>query len=263
MRPMLLPHRSAIVTGASRGMGCDIARLLAREGAAVVLLARDLAALTALAEEIRGEGGAAHALTCDLRDEDAVATAIAGAAGLLGGRIDILVNVAGVNGPPPGPLWAATAEDFVEAMAGNLRSCFLTMKHVMPRMIAQGGGRIVNIGGTYGHRGARDRAAYAASKWALRGLTRSAAIEAGPHGVTVSIIAPGAVDGPRLDFQLAEEAALKGTTPEALRAGFAQRAALGRISTGMDVANAVLFLVSEMGRNITGQEIIVDGGTVV
>lgn len=261
--PMLLQGQTAIVTGASRGMGCDVARLLARHGARLVIVGRNRAALDKLAAELREAGYSAHSVTADLRDEASVIALMKSALGLLGGRIDILANAHGVTGPPPGPVWQWDADDFRETMDGNVKSCFLTMKHVMPTMLPQRAGRIVNVGGTYGHKGARDRALYGTSKWALRGLTRSAAIEAGQHGITVNLVAPGAVEGPRLVEQLDEEARLTGQAVSALRAGFTTRAALGRVCTGMDIANAVLFLVCEMGRNITGQEIIVDGGTVV
>jgi 3-oxoacyl-[acyl-carrier protein] reductase len=137
------------------------------------------------------------------------------------------------------------------------------MRAVMPGMIARGYGRIVNIGGTFGLRGRAGRAAYSASKWALRGLTKSAALEAGPHGITVNCVCPGMVEGERFDRVRTDMAARLRITPDQARDKMAEEYALRRISTDEDVAGAVMFLLSDHARQITGQDIAVDGGWVI
>ena len=124
-------------------------------------------------------------------------------------------------------------------------------------------GRIVAVGGTYGHKGVAGFGVYAASKWALRGLMRSAALDAGPYGVTVNIVAPGGVDGDRIRAQFARSAAANGETPEAVLQRFTSGSALGRLVDPGDIAAALLYLLSDGAANITGQDIIVDAGTIV
>src|SRR5256712_7139831 len=109
------------------------------------------------------------------------------------GRIDILVNAAGVTGPIETPVWEIKADDFDQVIAVNLRGTFLPTKHVLPTMIQQRSGKIVNISGTSGLRGYKHRAAYSSSKWALRGFTRTVALEAGPYNVNVNALHPGIV----------------------------------------------------------------------
>ena len=122
---------------------------------------------------------------------------------------------------------------------------------------------MVTIGGTFGFKGVRDFSLYGATKWTLRGLTKSAALEAGAAGVRVNMVSPGGVDGPRLTRQLGEDAAAKGISYEERYRQFAATAALHRMSSAEDVAQSVLFLLSDAARNITGQDILVDGGTIV
>ena len=137
------------------------------------------------------------------------------------------------------------------------------MKHALPRMIAAGNGSVVNIGGTFGFKGVRDASLYGATKWTLRGLTKSAALEAGAAGVRVNMVSPGGVDGPRLTRQLGEQAEREGLTYEEVYARFCGTAALGRMSSDADVASAVVFLLSGAARNVTGQDLLVDGGTIL
>jgi 3-oxoacyl-[acyl-carrier protein] reductase len=127
-------------------------------------------------------------------------------------------------------------------------------------MIAQRNGKIVNISGTSGLRGYRNRAAYSSSKWALRGFTRTVALEAGPHNVNVNALHPGIVAGERMDRLCREKARKRGWTPEQVHAEYVQEMALGRVTTAQDIAEAVLFLVSEVSKNMTGQSVTVDGG---
>ena len=180
-----------------------------------------------------------------------------------GGRIDILVNVAGGTGPLETAAWDTEPEAFDRIVELNMKGCYLTMRAVLPAMIARRYGKIVNVGGTFGLRGRAGRMAYSASKWGLRGITKSTALEVGVHNVNVNCVCPGMVDGPRFRRVCAERAKALGVTPEEARALHAEEYALKRVSTDVDVANAVLFLASDRARNITGQDLAVDGGWVI
>ena len=180
-----------------------------------------------------------------------------------GPRLYGAVSVAGVSGPTGKTLWEHSVEDFRELFDVNVLGTFLVMKAMLPELIARQAGSIVNIGGTFGFKGVRKASLYGATKWTLRGLTKSAALEAGSAGVRVNMVSPGGVEGPRLTRQLGEEAALMGITYEERLASFEKTSALGRMSTADDIAEAVLFLLSAAARNITGQDLLVDGGTIV
>lgn len=258
-----LSGQTVFLTGAAKGMGRAITLELAAAGADVALAGRDTAACETVAAEARALGRRATVYPCDVTDEDSVATAIAAAWEAHPGASWSLVNIAGGTGPSGKLLWEHTMEDVREVFDVNLVGSWLTMKHALPRMIAARAGAIVNIGGTFGHKGVRKAWAYGATKWALRGLTKSAALETGPYGIRVNMVSPGGVDGPRLTRQLGEAAAAEGIAPEEAYARFAASTALGRMSTDRDVALAVLFLLGPGGRNITGQDLLVDGGTIV
>ena len=151
--------------------------------------------------------------------------------------------------------------EFEQILDLNMKGCWLTMRAVLPTMIAQRYGKIVNVGGTFGMRGRSGRMAYSASKWGLRGITKSTAIEVGPHNINVNYVAPGMVEGERFNTKVMPEKAKKlGLSLEDARKTFENEYALRRISTGQDVANAVLFLASDMSRQITGVDLPVDGG---
>ena len=189
---------------------------------------------------------------------EAVATAAVDAFG----RIDILVNVAGGSGPI-GKTGVATSirRNFEDIVDLNMRGCFNTIKAVAPVMITRGYGHIVNVGGTFGMRGRHGRLAYSASKWGLRGITKSFALELGPHNINVNCVAPGMVDGPRFRDKICREMALRlGISEEEAAQRHAADYALRRITTDEDVANACLFLASPVSRQITGVDLPVDGG---
>jgi NAD(P)-dependent dehydrogenase (short-subunit alcohol dehydrogenase family) len=262
-RPLDLLGHTVFITGAANGMGRAISLGIAKAGGNVFLAGRDLAALERVAQEARQYGIEAHALACDVTDEASVRLAVAAAVdanakGALG-----LVNVAGGTGPSGKTLWEHELHEVRSIYDVNLIGPFLTMKQFLPVMIERGCGSVVNIGGTFGHKGAAEASAYASTKWALRGLSKSAALEAGPAGIRINIVSPGAVDGARLERQFAEAAAREGMTPESVYQRFTVQTALGRASKDTDVANAVIFLLSDAARNITGQDLLVDGGTIV
>jgi len=254
-----LADRIAIVTGAAKGMGRDICLTLAREGAHLTLAAREAAPLEALAREVEALGRRALVVPTDVTDEPAVERLVARARETFG-RVDILVNAAGITGPIETPVWEIKADDFDQVIAINLRGTFLPTKHVLPGMIQQRWGKIVNISGTSGLRGYKNRAAYSSSKWALRGFTRTVALEAGPYNVNVNALHPGIVGGDRMDKLCREKARRRGWTPERVYQEYVDEMALKRVTIAQDVANAVLFLVSDDSSNMTGQSVTVDGG---
>ena len=256
---MKLADRIAVVTGAAKGMGRDICLTLAREGANLVIAARESAPLDALGREIAALGRKVVVVPTDVTDEAAVERLVTSARDAFT-RIDILVNAAGVTGPIETPVWEIKADDFDQVIAVNLRGTFLPTKHVLPTMIKQRYGKIVNISGTSGLRGYKYRAAYSSSKWALRGFTRTVALEAGPYNINVNALHPGIVGGDRMDKLCREKAKKRGWTPEQVYQEYVDEMALRRVTIAQDIANAVLFLVSDDSSNMTGQSVTVDGG---
>ena len=252
-----------LITGPAKGMGRAVTRAFAREGARLSLAGRDTAAIEATAAEAREMGAQATVHRVDLTSGASVASWVAATRRDFGERIDILVNVAGVSGPFRKTLWEHSEDEYDEVMAVNVRGLFLAMKHVLPVMIAQRTGRVVNIGGTYGTTGKDYRSIYSTSKWALQGLTKSAALEAGPHGVAVNLVSPGSVEGPRFERVLNATAERTGRSYAEARGAYEGGCALRRISTDEDIAQAVLFMAGERARNITGQDLIVDAGSVL
>jgi 3-oxoacyl-[acyl-carrier protein] reductase len=186
-----LAGRTAIVTGASRGIGRAIALRLAQLGARLLLVARDQAVLTTVKHEIAGLAARADVLSCDLASASEIA-ALAPRIEAAGG-CDILVNAAGI-GRIGAALHQMPIEDFDAVLATNLRAPFLLMRIVVPHMIERGSGEIVNISSLAGQGPLANGAAYAASKWALNGLTYSAAEELRTHNIRVSVVAPGSVN---------------------------------------------------------------------
>lgn len=257
---MKLENRKAIVTGAAKGMGVDISTTLAREGADLVMTARDVQALEEVAQKVRALGRKAHVVACDVTDEAQVKAMVDSALQAFGGRIDILVNVAGVTGPIETPVQDIALEAFDYVITSNEIGTFLPIKHVVPTMIAQRSGKIVNIGGTSGLRGYPMRTAYSASKWAVRGITRTVALELGKYNINVNAVCPGIVETPRMMKLCEGKAKARGWTVQQVYDEYVQDMALKRVTTGQDVANAVLFMASDDARQITGQHIAVDGG---
>jgi NAD(P)-dependent dehydrogenase (short-subunit alcohol dehydrogenase family) len=260
-RPLELHDRIAIVTGAAKGMGGPICAALAEEGASLALAGRDMEAIEAHAARLGDEFPEVEtlAVACDVTDEAATAQ-LAALTMERFGRIDILVNTAGVIGPIETPAQDVSVDDFRFVLDVNVVGTFLPCKAVIPAMIAGGQGRIVNLAGTSGLRGYRNRVAYSSSKWAVRGLTRTLALELGPHDVTVNAVCPNVTNGARMDRIVTGKAERTGRTYDEVYADFASQTALGRFIDEVDVAEAVRFLVSDRARNITGHDIVVDAG---
>jgi NAD(P)-dependent dehydrogenase (short-subunit alcohol dehydrogenase family) len=251
----------AIVTGASKGIGSVVCQYLAQDGAHVALAGRDTGALGARAAELDADcpGRASLPVRCDVTDEFEVHAMVLAVAERFGG-IDILVNSAGGTGPIETPAQDYPAEEFRRILDLNVIGTFLPCKHAIPHLIERGGGRIVNIAGTSGLRGYRNRSGYSASKWAVRGLTRTLALELGRYGITVNDVCPNVTHGGRMDKIVAEKARVTGKTPDEVYADFAAQTALGRFVEESDVAAAIRFLVSPGAANITGHDVPVDAG---
>ncbi len=256
-----LRDKVAVVTGAAKGLGAAITDVLACDGAQIVLAGRDLEALEAHAAQLHAEYPERENLiaTCDVTSEADVQALIGAAVERFGG-LDILVNTAGVIGPIETPAQDVSVDDFRAVLDVNVLGTFLPCKFAIPHLIERGGGRIVNIAGTSGLRGYRNRVSYSSSKWAVRGLTRTLALELGPHDITVNTICPNVTHGERMTKIVNEKARRLGRTPEDVYADFTAQTALGRFIEDSDIAHAVRFLVSAGARNVTGHDIVVDAG---
>jgi len=255
-----LKNKVVMITGPAKGMGRAITLAFAQEGANLILLGRDLAAIEAVAEEARAAGVQAMVISCDVTQNAQVVAAVQIALEHFG-HINVLVNVAGGSGPIGKTAWETTQEEFDQIVQLNMTGCFNTMQTVLPGMIARAEGKVVNVGGTFGMHGRAGRMAYSASKWGLRGMTKSFALEAGPHGINVNCVAPGMVDGPRFREKVCANLMKKhGISLEEAMRRHAEDYALRRVSADSDVANACLFLASDVSRQITGVDLPVDGG---
>ncbi len=243
-----------LVTGASRGLGAAMAIALADEGAHVIAAARSKDSLA----EVAAQGsGRISVVEADMSSQASVAALVPEVVARHG-RIDGLINNAGIA--PAGRFVDQDPQVWKDALTVNVLAPMLLAQAAGRRMIEQGGGRIVNIAGTSGLRGYRNRIGYSSSKWAVRGLSRTLALELGPHGITVNAICPNVTNGERMDRIVTTKAERTGRTYDEVYADFASQTALGRFVDEVDIAAAVGFLVSEGARNITGQDIIVDAG---
>jgi NAD(P)-dependent dehydrogenase (short-subunit alcohol dehydrogenase family) len=256
-----LSGRVAMITGPAKGMGAAITEAFAMEGARLALLGRDCAAIEPVATGVKAAGGEALVVPCDLTDPQQCVDAAAKTKATYGGRIDVLVNVAGGSGPIGKTGVETTPEEFDAIVTLNMNGCFHTMRAVLPTMMAQRYGKIVNVGGTFGMRGRAGRMAYSASKWGLRGITKSFALEVGPYNINVNCVEPGMVDGPRFREKVCADMAKRlGISIEQAAERHAAEYALKRVTTDRDVASACLFLASDVSRQITGVDLPVDGG---
>lgn len=256
-----LMGKVAIVTGAAKGIGGVVTEHLARDGANLGLVGRDTQALETHAKHLDSTYPSREslAITCDVTDEPAVAKMVDAVAERFGG-IDILVNAAGGTGPIETKAQDYPVDAFRSILDLNVLGTFLPCKHVIPHMIRRGGGRIVNLAGTSALRGYPNRSGYSASKWAVRGLTRTLALELGRHDITVNDVCPNVTHGARMNGIVAAKAAKLGVAEQDVYDDFVSQTALGRFIEEDDVANAIDFLVSDGARNITGHDIPVDAG---
>lgn len=243
-----LGGKVALVTGGSRGLGFAMARAYAQAGARVVLAARDAERLEQAAAQIRSEGGDVHVLSFDLLDEAAVTAAVPKLIERHG-RLDILLNNAGIC------IWSgfldSTLDSWNRTLATNLTAVYLLAREAARPMIAQGWGRIINVGSYVSVIGRERLQAYAASKHGLLGLTKSIAGEVGRHGVTCNAIAPG--------FFLTEMAEPVRRDPARMQV-FTNAIAMGRWGEPGELAGPAVFLASEASSYVNGHTLHVDGG---
>jgi 3-hydroxybutyrate dehydrogenase/3-oxoacyl-[acyl-carrier protein] reductase len=255
----------AFVTGASAGTGREIALALAGAGYDVAVVGRRTEALEELSREIGQLGGRALVLTIDLLEADAITGGIDRFLAWSGGRCDVVVNAAGIPGPLSPDVGDFDLAAFDAVIATNLRAPFAILSRLLPVMRAQKSGSVINIGGNHGMRGRAGRSSYSASKWGLRGLSRSAALEAGRDGVRINYIAPGPIAVQRMKDGWAARAQAEGAETGAVVDSYIadMAIALRRTNEPSDIVATVLFLASPASRNVTGQEIVIDGGVVV
>jgi NAD(P)-dependent dehydrogenase (short-subunit alcohol dehydrogenase family) len=239
--------RVALVAGASRGIGAATAEAFAAAGAAVVLGARDTAALGSVASGIQSRGGRALAVGLDVASADSMRHLVDQALSTFG-RLDAAFNNASA-GPLPAPLADIDPDEFDLGIATNVRGTFLGMKFQIPAMLRSGGGAIVNMASIAGLNGTANLAAYVAGKAGIIGLTKVAALDYADQGIRVNVVAPG----PILTYHL--EAA----GPQAQR-GAAQSTPMRRVGSPAEVAQAVLWLCSDQSSFITGTVLPIDGG---
>jgi NAD(P)-dependent dehydrogenase (short-subunit alcohol dehydrogenase family) len=246
--PIDMNGKTALVTGASRGIGAAVARAFRSAGARVAIAARDVEALERVAEELGRGDGHALAIPTDVSDAGAVAEMVERVTQEFG-RLDFACNNAAGGGHPPTPLADVPIEAFDSGFAVTLRGVFLSLREEMPAIARAGGGAVVNISSTAGLQGVGGLATYVAAKHGVEGLTKVAALDYAALGVRVNSLAPGPIltDGLKRAGEAAEQAA-------------AAAMPLGRVGRPEEVAEAVVWLCSEQAGFITGTSLVIDGG---
>jgi 3-hydroxybutyrate dehydrogenase len=255
-----LKDRVVIVTGAGRGIGREVAMVAAEAGAAVVLVARTASQLEAAAAAVREAGGRALVHACDLAEESA-AGAVVEAAVAEYGRVDVLVNNAAMN--YVANLVMSKDDRWRELYEVNLFATVRLTRHVLRRLIRQKSGRIINVSSVSAKVGASYNAAYASSKAAMIGFTKSVAREVAKLGITVNAVCPWHVDTEMVREAMTQRAKMYGKTTDEYLAGIIAENPQGRIMTAREIAATCVFLMSDDARGITGQALNVDGGFVM
>jgi NAD(P)-dependent dehydrogenase (short-subunit alcohol dehydrogenase family) len=238
-----------LITGALTGIGRATALAFAHQGARVVVSGRHDEAGHALANELREAGADAVFVRADVRHDDEVRSLVDQTVARFG-RLDVAVNNAGTEGKP-GPITEQSAESYAATFETNVLGTLLGMKHELRAMQSQGHGSIVNLSSTMGHKAAPGASLYTASKHAVEGLTKSAALEAAAFGVRVNAVAPGPTDTDMLS---------RFTGSDDRKAGLISGVPLKRAGTAQEIAQAIVFLASKQASFLTGQVLSVDGG---
>ncbi|MDH7500179.1 MAG: SDR family oxidoreductase [candidate division NC10 bacterium] len=251
---MRLQGKVSIITGAGSGLGKEIALLFAREGSKVVIAELQEESGQATAQQIQKEGKSALFLRTDITRASEVERMVEEALQAYG-RIDVLVNNAGIN-PSRTPVHETSEEAWDQTLAVNLKGAFLCSKYVLPIMMKQKGGSILHIASIVGAMGCSDRAAYAASKGGLIGLGRSMAVDYAPYGIRVNTLNPGFIETELTRIYFGK---LREQDPKKLER-IIDHHPLGRLGKAEDVAYAALFLASDESPWITGLDMGVDGG---
>ena len=258
---MKLKNKTAIVTGGGRGIGRAITLALAQEGANVVICGRKLDVLKDTSAQVEALGQKSIALVADVSRDADVETVVNAALGEFG-QVDILVNNVGIAGPTA-PLTSISRSEWDECMAVNLTSAFLFAKAVIPGMIKRRSGKIINISSIAGKLGYAFRSPYAASKWAMIGLTRTLALELGADNIQVNAICPGPTAGERMEGVIAARAREIGSSVAEVEQQYVAGTALKRMVDPEHVAAMVVFLASDSGESITGEAFDISAGYAI
>lgn len=245
--------KRVLITAGANGIGLVMAQAFAGAGYRVWVTDVDAAAVAAVPEGIR-------ATLCDASDEPAMAALFARIAADWGG-LDVLCANAGIKGPTAG-IDEMPLDEWHQCLRVGLDGAMLAAKYAARLMKAAKSGCMIFTSSTSGLFGTPFRAPYVAAKWGVIGLMKTVAMELGPHGIRANAICPGSVNGPRIDRVIEAEAAAKGMTPDAVRAGYAAGTALRRLTDPEDVAAMALFLASDGARMVSGQAMTVDGFTI-
>ncbi len=254
-----LEGKSAIVTGAASGIGREIARIYAREGAQVAIADLNTEAADATAAEIRAAGGKAIGVTMDVTSEEAVNAGVAATIAAFGG-VDILVSNAGIQ--IVHPIEEFSYADWKRMMAIHVDGAFLTTRACIPHMYKSGrGGSIIYMGSVHSKEASVLKAPYVTAKHGLIGLAKVVAKEGGPHGVRVNVICPGFVRTPLVEKQIPEQAKTLGISEEEVIKNVMLRATVdGEFTTLQDVAETALFFAAFPSNALTGQSLVVSHG---
>jgi meso-butanediol dehydrogenase / (S,S)-butanediol dehydrogenase / diacetyl reductase len=258
---MRLANKVAIVTGGGRGIGQTICRTMAAEGATIVVVDIDRAAAEETAALIRGLGRESLALAVNVTNKAQVQAMVGNVVGAFG-RIDVLMNNVGVLAISS--VLDMAEETWDKVMTINTKGTFLCSQAVLPVMIRQRQGKIINMSSQAGKEGSALSSVYAASKHAVIGFTQSLAKEVGEYNITVNAVCPGSVDTEMLDtIYFPEKARLSGMAPEEYRRSFVNRIPMKRMARAEEVGYLVVFLASSEADYITGTAVNVAGGSSV
>ena len=244
-----MKNKVILITGALTGIGRATAIAFAREGAHVVVCGRHDDAGNALVTELRAVGAEAEYIRADVRHEDDVRGLVDRTVKRFG-RLDVAVNNAGTEGKP-GPVTEQTAESYASTFDTNVLGTLLSLKHELRVMLPQRQGSIVNVSSTFGRAGGPGASVYVASKHAVEGLTKAAALEVAGSGVRVNVVAPGPIETGMLN---------RFTGDEEKKAALVSRVPLKRAGLPKEIAQTIVFLASEKASFITGVSIAADGG---
>jgi 3-hydroxybutyrate dehydrogenase len=253
----MLEGRGAVVTGGGRGIGAAVARALAEAGARVVVAARTAGEIEAVAAELGALGLDVQAVACDVSDPAAI-DRLAVEAGRRVGRVDVLVNNAGISSSAP--VKSQSLEEWRRLFAVNVEGLFLVTRAFLPGMAERGWGRVLNVASIAGRTGAPYIAAYAATKHAVVGFTRSCAAEVAARGVTVNALCPGYVATPMTDRSVERIVARTGRSADEARRLLLESNPQGRLIEPEEVAFLAVALCDERARGVNGQAIGIDGG---
>jgi 3-hydroxybutyrate dehydrogenase len=257
----MLVGKVAFITGSASGIGLEIAKTFAQDGAKVVISDLNKEKSDSVASELREQGYEAFSAPCDVTDEEAFKNALESAHGRFG-RIDILVNNAGLQ--YVSPIEEFPTEKFELLLKVMLTAPFIGIKHVFPIMKQQGFGRVINMASINGVIGFAGKAAYNSAKHGVIGLTKVAALEGAEHGITVNALCPGYVDTPLVrnqlkDLSITRNVSLERVIDDVLLTLVPQK----RLLAVSEIADYAAFLASDKARGVTGQAVILDGGYTV